>query len=64
MSYHYDLLLEIIKEWDDVQLDGYIHLQEERLEHTRRLIRSLKELQRRRNKRSRRPLDTGVRGGK
>ena len=61
-SYHHELLLEIINEWDDDQLKGYIFLQEERLEDTRRLVRELKEIQRKRNKRARRPVDTGVRG--
>ena len=62
-DYHKDLLLEIVKEYDDVQLDNYIFLQEERLAQTQGLIKDLKELRRKRNKKKQRPLDTGTRGG-
>jgi hypothetical protein len=62
-NYHKELLLELIDEWNDAQLDGYIFHQEERLEHTRQLIRDLKEIRRKRYKRKQKPLDAGVRGG-
>jgi hypothetical protein len=62
-SYHKELLREIINEWTDNQLDSYIFRQEERLEDVKEAIRELKEIRRKRNKRTRKPVDTGVRGG-
>jgi len=64
-NYHHELLLEIIhNEWDDNQLDTYIHNQELRLENTKELIRELRQIRRKRNKRRQKPLDTGVRDGR
>jgi len=64
-NYHHELLLEIVHtEWDDNQLDTYIHNQELRLENTKELIRELKQIRRKRNKRRQKPLDTGVRDGR
>jgi hypothetical protein len=60
-DYHKDLLLEIIDEWNDDELRAYVFLQEERLENTRRLVQSLKEIQRKRKKRK--IVDTGDRSG-
>lgn len=62
-SFHKEILLGIIREWSDLELDSYIHAQEERLENTKELIRGLKEIRRKRNKRRQKPLETGVRGG-
>lgn len=61
-DYHKDLLLEVIDGWTDGQLYGYIKLQEDRLEHTRELIRTLKDVQRKRKKKK--VVDTGARDGR
>jgi hypothetical protein len=63
-SFHKELLLELIHtEWTDNQLDTYIFNQEQRLENAKELLRELKEIRRKRNKKKQRSLDTGVRGG-
>jgi hypothetical protein len=61
-NFHKDLLLEILIEWDNEKLSNYISLQEERLKHTHSLLRDLREIQRKRNKKK--PLDTGARDGR
>lgn len=63
-DYHKELLMEVVHKWTDEQLKGYIFLQEERLENTRALVRDLKEVQRKRNKKKQRPMDTGARDGR
>jgi hypothetical protein len=63
-NYHRELLMEIITKWTDEQLKGYIYAQEERLENTRSLLHDLREAQRKRNKRKKKPLDTGERSGR
>jgi hypothetical protein len=64
MNYHKELLLEIITKWTDEQLQGYIYAQEERLENTQILVRELKEIRRKRNKKKQKPLETGARDGR
>jgi len=63
-NYHKDLLIEILSDWDEDQLHDYIALQEERLEYTRSLVRELKALQKKWNKKKQKPLDTGARDGR
>jgi helix-turn-helix protein len=62
-NYHEEVLTEIISKWDDAQLDNYISQQENRLEDIRRMIKSLKEILRKRKAKKKKPLDTGVRDG-
>jgi hypothetical protein len=52
----------IIKEWNSDQITSYIKQLEERVLDMNALIKELKLL--RRKKFGRKPLDTGVRGGK
>jgi hypothetical protein len=62
-NYHKEMLLDLIKTWNDEQLEVYIALQEVRLDLTRTLIRDLKEILRNRKKRRKQPLENGPRGG-
>jgi hypothetical protein len=61
-NYHQDLLLELATHWTTDQLDAYILQQEDRLAHTRELIRDLKELKRKRSKKY--TAENGVRDGR
>jgi len=59
-NFHKEVLFGIINEWNDVQLDTYIHELEERMIHAHQLLKELKAFQRKKKKRK--VYETGPRG--
>lgn len=59
-NFHKEVLFGIINEWNDVQLDTYIHELEERMIHAHQLLKELKAYQRKKKKRK--VYETGTRG--
>ncbi len=49
-NYHKELLMELIGKWSNEQLQGYIYDLEIRLNDERDLLKELKQIQKKRNK--------------
>jgi hypothetical protein len=62
MSFHKEILFEVVNEWTDAQLLNYIHELEDRMNHTKGLVKELKQLLRRRKRGT--TFETGPRDGR
>ena len=58
-----EMLLDLIKDWNDTQILVYIQAQYNRIENAEAIIRELKREYKKRVRKTKKPLDTGDRSG-
>ena len=59
-----DELLYIASNWGIDELDSYIDALEGRIKSTREVLAEVREIRRKLKKRTKKPLENGIRGGK